>query len=548
MSHTLTGGEAVVQSLKQAGIDTVFGIPAVHNLDIYDALRDESAIRHVMARHEQGAGFMADGYARARGDVGVILSSSGPGAGYAVVPLAMATTDGSPVLHLTAEVARNLQGRQKGTLHEGVDHLGLMKGCSLRARRVLDASDIAHTIYEQVNALRTGPAGAVSLEYPFDLLCDSAEIDVPAYQDVSVKRQPDPEQIAAATACLAAAQRPVIWAGGGVIAADATDELRRVAEVLRCPVLNSVMGQGAFAADHPQHLGNTAMEADVRRLTGGSDAMLAAGTRLRGLDTAMWQVPVPETLVQIDADAGQIGRNVPASLGVHADLRPALAQLAAGLEKAGPGAIASQWELSDIARVKQDTWHGARTRAPGEMQMLEALRAAIPRDALIYCDRTSVAYWASRFMPVYEPRTFFYGMGYATLGCALPSAIGGKVARPDRHVVTIVGDGGFMYTCAELATAIQFGIHIVILLFNDDCYAAVKDIQSRRFGGRTMAEKLVNPDFQALARSFGLDALKVSEVDEVGPALKKIFSRKLERSVLVELPFAYEQPEAKVKG
>ncbi len=541
MSKKLAGGCVIVEALKAAGIDTVFGIPAVHNLDIYDALRDEPSIRHVAARHEQGAGFMADGYARAKGDIGVLLTSSGPGAGFAVVPMAMATTDGSAVLHITAEVSREFLGRGKGTLHEGVDHLGLMKACSLRALRVVKIGDITHAIFGEISALRSGPAGAVSLEFPFDLQCGEAEVEVPRYRDVSVRRQPNEKQIAEAAGLLAAAKRPVIWAGGGVIAAEATGELKQVAELLKCPVINGVMGQGAFAADHPQHLGNIAAESSVRELLSRCDVMLAAGTHIRAMDSDGWNVPFPDTLVHLDADADRIGRNVPAIAPIHADARLGLAALTA---RVGTN-VASEWDLREIAEARTQAWADARSRAPDEIEVLEQLRAGVPRDALVYCDRTSIAYWASRFWPVYHPRSFFYGMGYATLGCAIPSAIGGKVARPDRQVAAIVGDGGFMYTCAELATAIQFGIHIVVLLFNDDCYAAVKDIQSRRFGGRTMADQLVNPDFQALARSFGMDAMKVDDVADVAPTLEKVFSRKLERSVLIEMPFALEQPEAK---
>jgi acetolactate synthase-1/2/3 large subunit len=538
----LTGGQTLVRTLKAAGIDTIFGIPALHNLDIYDALFDEPSLRHITPRHEQGAGFMADGYARAKGDVGVILSSSGPGGAFAAVPLAEATTDGSPVLHITCAVPRSLQGRRKGTLHEGVDHLGLMKSVSLRAERVADIRDIPHAVFRAISSLRAGPAGAISLELPFDVLAGEAEVKIPTYQEASVKLQPDDGQLAKAASLLSAARRPVIWAGGGVIAAGATEGLQQVAEILRCPVINSIMGQGAFPADHPQHLGNTAMEASVREMIAQSDVMLAVGTRLRELDTDGWRLPIPEALVQVDADSDQIGRNYPVKVAVHADARLALAELAARLRAAGGEAISGEWSLQEIAVIKQAAWEDARKRAPAEMAVLETLRSAIPEPALVYAGRTSVAYWATRFMPVYEPRTFFYGMGYGTVGFALPAAIGGKVAVPDRPVVVIVGDGGFMYTCNELATAAQFGIHIVVLLFNDNCYAAIKDNQRRRFGDRPMAVDLVNPDFVALARSFGLGARRVDDIDEVLPALEEVFSSTIEKTLVVELPFALRQP------
>lgn len=529
------GGEAVVRSLVAEGVRAVFGIPGTHALPLFDALLDAPEIRRITTRHEQGAAFMADGYARASGEVGVCLTSTGPGAINTLTAMGTAFADSSPVFNVFTQIPTAGIGRGKGYLHEVRDQLGMFSEVTGWRGRAENVTAIPWLVREAMSEMRNGRPRPAALELPVDVLY--ATSDAPLLSPAArVRRAGEAEQVSAAAEALLRAQRPVIWAGGGVIASGASVELARLAELLQAPVLSTVMGKGSIPDDHPLYLGSLTRREPVRDYLTGCDLVLVVGSRLDALDTSEWELALPETLVQVDIDPAEIGRNYPASIGVVGDAKEVLEQLCRIVEDASGGRPSRTGEVADIrARVRRDLL----ARSEKTVRLIHEVRAALPRDAIIVNDVTICAYWGATLLEVYSPRTYLYPGGFATLGFGLPAAIGAKLARPDSMVLAICGDGGFLYTAAELATAVQFGINVVALVVNDNRFGILEPQQMARFG-RTAMIDLHNPDFAKLARSFGAHGVCIDRVEEVGPALRDAFAE--ERPGLVELRTALPHP------
>jgi len=341
-------------------------------------------------------------------------------------------------------------------------------------------------------------------------------------------------EIHRAAQLLRGARRPLIFAGGGVIAAEAWHELVEVAELLQAPVLMSPMGKGAIPADHPLCGGVTFtwvtadlqnMEKSISPLAGMADAALAVGFRFSQLATVNYTLPVPETLVQIDVDPKEIGGNYPAAVGIVSDAKIALRQLREALN----GAKRSSW-MSDSIRPQNRIDVGPASRPPVDWW---DLREVLNRDAIVAADIARSGYALVGQFPVYEPRTFMHSASFIAMGHAFPAALGAKVAFPDRQVVSVSGDGCFLMTGQELATAVQHGINVVAIVINDRCLTGIAALQDSNYGGRRVAVDLVNPDFVKLAESFGALGLQVTKAEEFRPALQQALGRK--RPVLIEV-------------
>ena len=525
----MTGGEAVVQSLAAHGVDTVFGIPGTHNLGIYDALREKGSIRHILARHEQGAAFMADGYARARGKVGVCLSTTGPAALNTLASMGTAYSDSSPVLCIASQIPAGGIGLGRGYLHECEDQLGSFAPVTKWQARADTVSEIPGVLREAFAQMLSGRPRPVAVEIPCDTLDESEEVSILAALGIS-RPVPEPEQIEEAAALLQAARRPVIWAGGGVIGSEAGPELQQLAERLQAPVFTTVLGKGAVADDHPLAAGAAILHPAGREFVAKSDLMLAVGTRFTEEESDRWGLRLPDTLIHIEIDPEEIDRNYPAVLGVVGDARAALQLINGRLQD-----VCRQDDViaAEVAALRQKVWRFCEDRAPKGVELVHTLRKALPRETIIVSDLTVAAYWCRRLLDVYAPRTNIYPWGFCTLGFGLPAAIGAKVARPDRPVVALCGDGGFMFNCQELAAAVQFDVPIVILVFNDEAYGVLKPQQEARYGA-AHAVDVVNPDFLGLARAFGVDACRVESIEQLGPAVNKAIEA--DRSTLIELP------------
>jgi acetolactate synthase-1/2/3 large subunit len=534
-SMSLTGGEWVVRALGAEGVRHVFGIPGVHNLAIYDALLKQSEITHVLARHEQGAAFMADGYARASGRPGVVLVTTGPGATNTLTPLVESYAGSQPVLALMSDIAAPLIGRDLGALHEVPNQIECFRPVCRRAETILEAHEIPGAIGRAFDLFETSRPGPVALSLPNDLLAMRTE----ARLSHGARRRPDCDArlIDEAARVLSGARRPLIIAGGGAIAAGAAVDLQALARRLGAPVLTTVMGRGIMAETDPLWLGVLPNKRASQEAIEAADVILAVGCRFAHRSTQGLLLNLafrPEQkLIHLDLDPAVIGKMHRPAVGIVGDARAGLRGL---LEALGRSAPATAWDREWLARKRA-------ARAPRYTEtvdrLIRMLRETLAVDAIVVNDQTGLNYWMEWHFPVLGPRTFLYPVGSATLGYAVPAAIGAKVAHPGRQVIAVAGDGGFLFSVNELATAVKYGLGIVFLVLNDQRYGAIKYLQEGLFGRWGEAD-LANPDFPALARAFGAEGERVERLDDLPRALEKALGHP--GPTLLEVPVAIDPP------
>ena len=496
-----TGADALVAQLEDLGVEVVFGIPGVHNLAIFDALQRHK-IRTIVVRHEQTAAYAADGYARATGELGVCVTTTGPGAANTAAAMGEARASRSPVLHISTQVeSRILEGKTgRFSLHESPQQVELMAAVSNWSARVARPEAIASMVAHAANEALTGRRGPSFLEIPHDFL--SASVAKAGRAVPAQRRVPKPRagEIARAAAVLNEARHPVVWAGGGVVASDAQDDLVAVAEALDAPVVTTFAGKGAIAPGHPLALGLPPHQPEVTKLIASADAILVVGSDLDGMNTQGWRLPLPRPRIVINVVADDLRRNYAADVAIESDAKAALQALRPELapRKAGPGA----------KRVSQ-----ARTAAHKSLRsskefkkpftFVERLTDVVPRGAILVADMAVPGYWAAGYYAAPEPRSFAYPLGWGTLGFALPAAIGAAAAG--RRAVVVCGDAGFLFAPAELATAVQEKLDVSIVLVDDHGYGMLRFDEAERYD-RRFAVDLHSPDFVALARSFGAKA------------------------------------------
>lgn len=528
----MTGAELAVAALEAQGVDTVFGIPGVHTLALYDALAS-SSIRHILARHEQGAGFMADGYARASGRPGVAIIITGPGITNIATPVGEAYADSSPVFVLSSNVERAYLDGMRGSLHDLKDQLGLMAAITQWNTRAMSAADVPVAVGEALRRVTSGRPRPVHVEVPLDVLDERA----PA-ADVRVRRSegrvmPDPHALREAADYLKAATKVVLYCGGGAVTAAAGPHVLGLAERLGAPILTSIMGKGSVPEDHPLVVGalwepgNT-----IDALLKEADCLVVFGSKLGVQATAHFQLPIPSTLIRVDVDEHELGLNAQPTIGILGDAGLAaegILSLLAGEDYRVTGFGDETIEMAR-ASARQNAFGVAR------LPYLDALRRAVPRDGIIAFDMTMMSYAACGLFPVYEPRTFLFPSGYGTLGFALPAAIGARLAQPDRPVACVCGDGGFQFTMEELATAIQHRVGVPIVIFNDATYSAVKDEQARSRGGRFLGVDLVNPDYVELAKAYGIEGVRCETPGAMEQAIESALGREL--PTIIDVPIA----------
>ena len=530
----VTGGQALVEALDAWGVQVIFGIPGIHTLAIYDALYGHPRIRHVTARHEQGAGFMADGYARASGRVGVVLTTTGPAAVNALTPMGEAYADSSPVLLIASGLDEGSAGEERGALHEMRDQFGTLKSVCGRGRRVLAVEEIPRAVSEAFVALCGGRPRPYVLEVPLEVLDAEAEVG-PCDTEVEPAAGPDREDLVRAAELIGAAERPLVVVGRG--AQDAAAEVRQLAECIQAPVGMTVNGRGTVAADHPLCLGDAgsrrlgplqrSLGPDFGRWLDRADLVIAIGTRLGERVVRAWDAEIGR-LIHLDIDPEVIGCRYEPEVALVGDARQGVQVL---LELLGEEVRRSGWDLGEIANEGQE--------AEGEYpfpEILDAVRRVVDRDAVVTNDMTMISYQARRLFPVYSPRGFLSPHYYGTLGFSVPAAVGAKIACPQRQVVALAGDGGFMFTVQELATAKQQRLNLPIVLCNDNCYTAIQRAHERRFGARYVGVELENPDFVQLAQSFGINGVRVTSCAALAGALAEALRAELPTLIEVYLP------------
>ncbi len=530
----MTGGQAVVAALRAEGIDTVFGIVGTHNHPIFDALYDCPELRLVVPRHEQGAAYMADGYARASGRVAACITVPGPGVTNALSGVGQAYSDSSPLVLVAGQIPSDRLDRNVEDFHELRDSLEVAAAVTGFAARTTRVTDIPATVQRAVRATRSGRPRPAYVEVPVDVLGGRGEAALLPPQELA-RPAAAPEAVARAAELLLRAARPILFAGGGAVSAGACAELLELAERLQAPVLTSLQAKGAVPDDHPLGLGDGWGRLPlVPPLLRQADAALVVGSRFDLVTDAHEGRDFPETLIQVDIDPRVIGRHRPATVGLVGDAREVLRQLLAALRQ--QPARPRCW--LDTTRFKADKRRYLEERAGPVLQVLDAVRAAVPRDGIIANDLTLVSYWAMVALETYQPRTYLHPGGYGVLGFALPAAIGARITQPERPVVALCGDGGFLYTCAELAVAAQERLDLVVVVFNDGAYGALQVLQDRKLGGRRIGVDIAGPDYAALAQALGARGTRLASADQLADALREALGQP--GPTLLEVPFAVQ--------
>ena len=506
-----SGGEAIVGGLVAHGVDTVFGLPGAQTYGLFDAFQ-QAQLKVIGARHEQACGYMAFGYARSTGRPGVFSVVPGPGVLNAGAALLTAFGCNEPVLCLTGQVPTPFLGKGRGHLHEMPDQLATLRSFVKSADRIEYPDAAPAMVSRAFQEMMSGRRGPVALEMPWNVFTERTDVTPVRPFDRFPAPQPDSERVKAAAALVAASRTPMIFVGSGAI--DAADEILELAELIDAPVVAFRSGRGIVSNAH--ELGLTM--AAAYRLWAATDLMIGIGTRLELPTMSRWPYR-PDGLksVRIDIDPVEMRRFTP-DTAIIADAQAGTGALLAAVRSRGfakssgrRAAIreASAAALQEIQQVQP------------QMAYLNILRAVLPEDAIVTDELSQVGFASWYGFPVYQPRTFITSGHQGTLGSGFATALGAKVAHPDRPVVAITGDGGVMFGVQELATAVQFNIGVVTLVFNNNAYGNVRRDQRERFGGRVVASDLVNPDFVKLAESFGVGAARVTSPDHFRPALEK---------------------------
>jgi acetolactate synthase-1/2/3 large subunit len=511
----MTGGAALVHSLVGHGVDTVFGLPGVQMDALFNALHDNrELIRVVGARHEQGVAYMAFGYAQATGRVGTYAAVPGPGFLNTTAALSTAYACNAPVLALIGQIPSASIGRGHGLLHEIPNQLGILQSLTKWAARIDHPSQAPDAVAEAFRQLTSGRKRPVGLEMAPDMMALAAPVALATPHRAAAPPEPDSDQIKEAAKALAGAASPVIVVGSGVFGA--IEELQAVAERLQAPVAANRLGRGALSSAHPLSITQTVLY----RLWPKADVILAVGSRL-STPRLNWNVRPGQTVIHIDIDPTELKRVGRPHIGIVADAKPALAALLGKLARLGgsrPSREAETREQTRAMLARLDSELGP------QMAYLKVLRDELPADGILVDEFTQVGYLARVAFPVYAPRTFITSGYQGTLGYGYATALGVQIGQKRRKVLSITGDGGFLFTANELATAVNYRIPVVVVVFDDGAYGNVKRMQVQDYGGRVIASELSNPDFAAYAESFGAMGLRADSPEQLRAALRRGFA------------------------
>ncbi|WP_349729933.1 thiamine pyrophosphate-binding protein [Peribacillus frigoritolerans] len=527
-----TVADAIVEELVEEGVEVIFGIVSIHNMPIYDAMLRNGKIRMATARGESGAVNMADAYSRATGKIGVVLTSTGAGAGNGAGSLTETWNSGTPLLHITGEADSNYIGTDQRYIHESRDQLKMMEGANKAAYLLKRPKLITPFMQKAIKEAKTVPTGPVTVQIPTNfqatIIPKNNLVAVQAELDTEVKINLPAEVIEK----IAAAKRPVIWAGDGVIHSAATEELLTLVEKIQPAVVTSESGKGSIPEEHPLCIGNFAWFPRFEELLRKSDLLISIGVRFRGGETNGWTSPVPENHINIDLNPNAFNRNFDTLYGLVGDAKAVLKEI--------NKALADKEITSDAAYVEEvkAVRDGVRvdlcsTIGPyGDLAAI--MNEQLPENTVLVTDVTIPGYtWANKLVDVHEPRNYLYMTG-GGIGQGLPMAIGAKVGQPEKPVVLVAGDGGFMVNAGEMITSVQENAPIVVLLFDDGGYGILKYYQEAAYGRQTAVD-LVNPDFVMMAKSMGFESEKVRSVDEFKEGLANAIASKKPYMVVVDV-------------
>ena len=519
----MTGGEAIVKALAREGVKVAFGLPGVQLYGIVTAFRDEP-MRFITVRHEGSSTYMADGYARAGGGIGVAVAVPGPGLLNAAAGLNTAYAASSPVLMIAGQIPRNQIGKKIGVLHELDDQLDAIAGSTKWRQTIMQVADAPRIVHEAFAQLRSGRPRPVAIDMPWDTMEEEVDVTMPAVPAHAPRPAAPAADIDRAADTLLRAQRVAIYAGGGVHLSGAHAALAAVAEHLQAGIVETAEGKGAVSDASDLSLGAGLFpKSPLRRYLDAAEIVLVVGSRC-----AAAMFPADQQVIQIDADADEIGRNHKKTTGLVGDAKATLEAL---LERFRATGKPRGSQKSEREKIREEV-AGYMTQEPNS-SILKSLRQGIPQDSVVIAGMTQIGYFSRPFFPVYQPRTYITSSYSGNLGFEYPTALGAKVATPNKPVVMISGDGGFLYYAQEMATAVQQGINVVAVVFNDNAYGNVARDLDEHWGGKFAAE-LHNPDFVRLAEAYGAVGRRAKEPAEVGKLIADAIQ--MDRPVLIEVP------------
>jgi acetolactate synthase-1/2/3 large subunit len=509
-----TVGEVLVQLLEANGVEVVFGIPGVHTVELYRGLA-ASKIRHITPRHEQGAGFMADGYARVSGKPGVALVITGPGLTNTITAMAQARQDSVPMLVISGVNRRDSLGHGRGLLHELPDQQGMMKTLALYSHTLLNPADLPLVVERAFAVLLSGRPGPVHIEIPTDVMAKPIETGTFAAA-VATRPRADAETLQRAAILCTNASRPVILAGGGAITAE--DEIRDLAERLGAPVVTTVNGRGILAG-HPLRVPASPSMKAVRRLLSDADLVLAFGTEFGPTDYDINVdngFPRLKSLIRIDIDAAQLARSPQPGLSIFSSAKTAAAGMLGFLEGHKP--IGNGAPRAEAAR--KGAWNELTKKMQAEVGVIDAIYRTLPK-AIIVGDSTQAVYAGNYYCDAPRARSWFNAAtGYGALGFAPPAAVGAALAAPDAPIICLVGDGGFQFSLSEIGSAADAEACVVFLVWNNDGYQEIENYMIDA-GITPEGVKPSAPDFVAIGRAYGLPAERLADVGELPAALER---------------------------
>jgi 5-guanidino-2-oxopentanoate decarboxylase len=528
MTTSISCGTQLMHLLRAYGVDTVFGMPGVHTLEAYRGI-EAAGIRHIGVRHEQGAGFMADGYARVSGKPGVCLLISGPGITNAATPIGQAYSDSQPMLVISSVAATGDLGMGRGMLHEIRDQAQVTQPLTAFSTVAMNVDQVHELVARAFGLFASARPRPVHISIPLDVL-KLPDAGKPRRRAAALPALPDPVAVKAAADLLSRASRPVIIAGGGGLGAAA--EILALAERVGAAVAPTIAGKGVIPDDHPLALEVTLDRPATQAFLKTADLILAIGTELAEPD--IWldhRLTFGGPMIRVDIDPAVLARDYDAAVAIAADARTTVAALLIALGEAGDNrqGFLGREEIALLRRTEREKLTPLERK---HVRVLESLRRALPAEGQVFTDMTQIAYTGYGFFACQRPKSWFFPAGYGTLGFALPAAIGGQLAAPSRPTVVLVGDGGFQFTLQELGTAVENRLPIGIVLWNNDSLAQIRDGMKAR-GIPTIGVNQFNPDFIALARAYGCRTAIPQSFDEFESSLSNAFAA--DRPTLIEM-------------
>ena len=516
--NQMNGGRALIESLREEGVSVVFGLPGAGQYEAVDAIYQTDGLEYLNTRHEQATSYMADGYARISGEPGVALVVPGPGFYNTMAGLATAYAVSAPVLVITGAPHYNHGGPHAGS---SLELLGPICKWSGRANTPEEIPGVVHEGFKQLRSPRRRP---VVIEIPTEALASISEVSTLPTASIRATKA-DEDLISQAAAILSASRQPVIWVGNG--ASGSAEDLARLSERLQAPVVSSRHGKGILSHRHPLCLG--LMETRCKPLNDWLDAcdvILAVG-----VGASLEPYASGRQVIQVDNDEESLDSNPSISLRLLADASDAISSL---LNQLGEDAAFSRPGINETVSVINEYRYGSEEQLEPQRGYMDAIRSALPDDSVIVAGMNQMGYYSRNYFLAYQPRTYLTSSSHGNLGCVYPMALGAKVAAPERAVLSVSGDGGFLYNIQEIATAVQYGINAVAVVFNDNAYGNVMRAQIDEFGGRVIGTKLHNPDFVAMAQSFGAMGVKATTPAELERAIRDGIEANL--PTLIEVP------------